>query len=422
MQDKRLQKINKIKQTLSETRKRRLTQRCLVYQLKLNTSKMNKKDLQILKFMFVQCKWVYNYLLSDDVDIFNFDSKNREIYSLDKNGNKIKQNLTIPTKMVQDVRNILIQNLKSLKAKKGKDKTGKLKFKSEYNSIELSQYGITHYIKDNKVKILGIKNHIKVYGLQQINKNLELTSAKLIKRASGYYIYLSCFENLAQKRINKPIKEVGLDFGIKTNITTSDNEKFDISIEEHKRLKGLQKKLARQQKGSNNRNKTKIKLQKEYEKLTNQKKDKCNKLVNYLCVKYSTIYMQDEMIKNWHKGLFSKQVQHSCMGLIKAKLMHQPNVFVIDRSFPSTKLCYNCGTLHKNISLSDREFICPACGFQEDRDIKAAKTLLFVGQCKNTYTPTEHRSTNVEKMSDFLSSLEDKKQFSMKREANCKII
>lgn len=413
----RIEKNNRIRQTLIETRQRRVNQRCLVYELKINTSKLPKRDLQKLKMFFIECKWLYNYLLN--LDTKEWGTVKRDIYSFDKNKNKVERALTIPAKMIQDVRNILKQNLKSLsnKKKKGKHRVGKLKFKSEYNSIELSQYGITHKIVGNKIKVEGLKKYLTIFGMEQIKPEYEIANAKLVQKPSGYYIKLTCFENLKYNRINKPIKEVGLDFGIKTHITTSDNEKFDITIEESERLKGLQRKLARQIKGSNNRYKTVQKIRREYEKQSNRKKDKCNKLVNYLCTNYSTVYMQDEMIAGWHKGLFGKQVQHSCLGLLKAKLKGQNNVKLIDKSYPTTKLCYNCGTLHKNITLSDREFICPSCGFQEERDLKAAKTILFIGQCKNTYVPMECRNTPVERMSDFLNAYANKKQSSMKQEA-----
>lgn len=414
----RLKKNNQIRQSLIETRQKRLNQRCLVYELKIDTSKINKKDLSKLKFLFVQCKWLYNYLLNDDIDIFKFDTKTKDIFIYDKDKNKVNKTLDIPSKISQAIHIQLKQNIKNLKQRKEKGyKIGKLKFKSEYNSIDLSQYGNTHAIKDNKFRICGFKKLFKVRGLQQIKPEYELANAKLIQKPSGYYIKLTCFENLTSKRIFKPIKEVGLDLGIKTHITTSDNEKINITIEESERLKGLQKKLARQNKSSNNRYKTIQKIRKEYERLSNKKKDKCNKLVNYLCTNYSTIYMQDEMISAWHKGLFGKQVQHTCLGQLKSKLSKQNNVQIIDKSYPTTKLCYNCGTLHKEITLKDREFICPSCNFKQDRDLKAAKTILFIGQCKNTYVPVERRNTTGEKMSDFLSSYEQGKQFSMKQEA-----
>ena len=417
-EQQRLEKNNRIRQSIIETKLKRSLQRCLVYELKINISKMNKKDLEKLKFLFVQCKWLYNYLLNEEIDIFKFDTKTRDIYIYDKDKNKISKTIDIPSKIIQSVHGGLKQNIQSLNHRKQKGyKIGKLKFKSEYNSIDLSQYNNTHAIKNGKFRICGFKNLFKVHGLNQIKSEYEIANAKLIYKPSGYYIKLTCFENLTNKRIQKPIKEVGLDFGIKTNITTSDNEKFNICIEESERLKGLQRKLSRQTKGSNNRYKTLKKIKLEYEKLSNKKKDKCNKLVNYLCTNYSTIYMQDEMIAGWHKGLFGKQVQHSCLGQLKSKLICQPIVKVIDKSYPTTKLCYNCGRLDKDITLNDRTFICPSCGFQEERDLKAAKTILFIGQCKNTYVPVERRNTTVEKMSDFLSSYEQRKQSSMKQEA-----
>ena len=288
----RLEKNNRIRQTLIETRQRRVNQRCLVYELKINISKLSKTEFNKLKGLFVECKWLYNYLLN--LELKDWSNVKRNIYSYDKDKNKIERTLTIPAKMIQDVMNILKQNLKSLhnKKKKGKHKVGRLKFKSEYNSIELSQYGITHKIIGNKIKVEGIKRHLKVFGLAQIKSNVEFANAKLVYKPSGYYIKLTCFENLTNKRIQKPIKEVGLDFGIKTHITTSGNEQFNVTIEESERLKGLQKKLARQIKGSNNRYKTLKKIKLEYEKLSNLKKDKCNKLVNYLCTNYSTIYIK----------------------------------------------------------------------------------------------------------------------------------
>lgn len=115
-----------------------------------------------------------------------------------------------------------------------------------------------------------------------------------------------------------------MDFGIKTNITTSEGEKLDVSVEESERLKKLQRKLRNQRKGSNRRYKTIKQIRREYLKLSNKKKDKANKIVHRLR-QYDTIVMQDEQLSEWHrqKGM-SKVVQHSCMGMIKAKLKQLP--------------------------------------------------------------------------------------------------
>ena len=148
----------------------------------------------------------------------------------------------------------------------------------------------------------------------------ELANANLVKKPDGYYLNVTAFinkENFKEKQKNG--KEIGLDFGIKTSITTSEGEKLDVSVEESERLKKLQRELFRRVKGSNNRYKTIRLIRREYQKLSNRKQDKANKIVSKLKA-YDRIYMQDEQIAGWHKGLFGKQVQHSCLGTVKARL------------------------------------------------------------------------------------------------------
>ena len=86
----------------------------------------------------------------------------------------------------------------------------------------------------------------------------------------------------------------------------------------------LQRKLQRQVKGSNNRYKTIKNIKREYLNLSYKKKDKANKIVHKL-KQYDTIVIQDEQLSKWHnkKGM-SKIVQHSCMGMIKFKLINLP--------------------------------------------------------------------------------------------------
>lgn len=136
----------------------------------------------------------------------------------------------------------------------------------------------------------------------------ELANANLVKKSDGYYLKVTCFINKENYNFIKTNgKEIGLDFGIKTSITTSEGEKLDVQVEESERLKKLQRELFRRAKGSNNRHKTIKLIQREYQKLSNRKQDKANKIVSKL-KKYDRIYMQDEQISGWHKGLFGKQV------------------------------------------------------------------------------------------------------------------
>ena len=135
-----------------------------------------------------------------------------------------------------------------------------------------------------------------------------MANANLVKKPDGCYLKVTCFINKENfKQIQTNGKEIGLDFGIKTNITTTEGEKLDVAVRESDRLKKLQREMFRRVKGSNNRCRTIKLIQREYQKLSNRKQDTANKIVHKLKA-YEIIVIQDEQIANWHKGLFGKQV------------------------------------------------------------------------------------------------------------------
>lgn len=261
----------------------------------------------------------------------------------------------------------------------------------------MKQYGTTYKFKSfNKVKIQGISGTCLVRTGNQLQIVDELANANLVRKPDGYYLKVTAFINKENwKEQEKNGKEIGLDFGIKTSITTSEGEKLDASIEESERLKKLQRELFRRVKGSNNRHKTIKLIQREYQKLSNRKQDKANKIVHKMKA-YDRIYIQDEQIANWHKGLFGKQVQHSCLGTVKAKLKLLPQTVVLDKWIPTTKLCPKCGTVNRHITLADRTVVC-GCGYREDRDIHSAKNMIFIAKScfENNLVPTEHREITL---------------------------
>jgi len=411
-------KKSKIKQSIQETREKRKTQRCCVFELKIDYSKLNKIQKENLKMYFVEAKWLYNFFLSNN-DIFKQSDKIDKVLTKNKEGEFVEKELKyLPSKLKQSILYQLRQNIINL-SKVKKNKHGKLKFKREINSLDFNQYENTHRIIDNRrIRLSGIKKPLIVKGLEQV-KDCEIANAKLIKKASGYYIKLTCFKNLLEKDFNFINKkgDIGIDFGIKDNIVTSNGEFFNIKIQEDESLKRLQKQLAKKKKGSKNSYKMKFKLRRKYEKISNQKQDKVNKLVNYLCLNHNTIFMQDENIKGWHAGLFGRQIQMSALGSLKSKLSKQNNVKIIDRFLPTTKLCFHCGK-RLDIKLSDRIFKCD-CGYEEQRDIKSAKTILYFGRFNINYIPVERReSTLLEKKTSGNESKDSNLSYaSMKKEA-----
>lgn len=398
----RTKKNQQISKTKKETMERRKTQRPLTFCCQIRNEKSNVEAKEHFRQVFLECKWIYNSILNQ-IDKTNencrklnsFNQKEfKTVVHLDKDKNEIISEVTHATSSIKNAVIESVKNsLKILKAlKKNGNNVGKLKFKSEYGRIVLKQYGITHRIIDkNRIQIQGFKNDIRVAGLQQLFKleeegiEFEITSADLIKKDDRYYFNITVYvdkvayaEYLESKR-NYKNNQIGIDFGCSTTLTDSFGEKYDIFVEESERLKRLQKKLKRQKKGSKNRYKTLKQLHKEYKKLTSKKNELANQLYHKLISENEQIIMQDEQIAKWHKNGHGKKVQHSILGRLKQHLVQNTEqVFVMSKWVPTTKLCIYCGHVHKDIKISDREFICPNCGVVYDRDTHAAQNMVWL--------------------------------------------
>lgn len=177
---------------------------------------------------------------------------------------------------------------------------------------------------------------------------------------------------------------VGVDLGIKTLATLSTGKIFENATYLRKyltELARLQRRLDRKEKGSKNRLKAKTKLQKMYARIAFLRKDLLHKITTYICKNHATIVLEDlnvsGMMSNGNLALsisdcglyeFRRQIEY------KAKKFGCELIFA-DRWYPSSKLCSTCGHKHDKLTLKDRVFICPNCGFTLDRDLNAALNL-----------------------------------------------
>ncbi len=380
-------KNEKIRQTLLETRKRRQDQILKVFELKVNVHSTSKNDFALFNSLFVQTKWIQNDMIASE-DVFKYEYKShRQIQNFDKDKNLVTRNLTINTGIHQTIEKLLKQDIKTLSIvkKKGR-KVGRLKFRRTCNSIPL-RTGMLRVVNSKTISIPHFRK-LKVYGLEQFITfpEYEIADARIIRKASGIYIKVSVLIPKGSFKRTNTNKEVGLDFGIKDNIITSDGEKFNCSVQESEYLKFLQRKLSKKQKGSKRYYKCLNQLQKEYEHLTNKRNDDSNKLISYLKKEYDIIYYQDEQIAKWRKFNrgFAKNIQHSYLGRVKAKLKElskSGRAFEISKWSPTTKLCPNCGCLNEEITLDERFFKCD-CGYSQDRDVHAAKNVKLFGSTK----------------------------------------
>ena len=386
-EEERLAKNNRIREQSKQTKQKRKYQVCRVYRVKIDLSHLNEQQRIRLKMLFVEAKWLYNDILTfiNNHDIDDYNIKTLTVQGLDKNGDPVEHELQyLSSQMKQSVLQGLNDNMKSLaRLREHNCKTGKLRYKSEYISINLKQYRITYRFYDEyHIGIQGFRQRIRIKGTKQFWNipGLEFANAKLLNLQDGYYLAITTYQNKGgEEKKYKP--EIGIDMGIKTTITTSDSRKIKVLIEESERIKKCQRLIARRKKGSNNRYKAVKSLRKAYQRLTDRKKDMANKIVHNL-LEHERVYMQDENISGWHKGLFGRTVQHSVLGIVKAKLIDNERVTVLPSEEPTTKYCPCCGKLKKDITLSDRVYKC-SCGYQEDRDVHAARNMILLAK-KNT--------------------------------------
>lgn len=402
--ESQLAKNRKIAQTRQETVQRRRLQAAKTYQLKIVANKLSAKQEQALSQVFVQAKWFTNDVIHrlENGKLTDYVSSTKSVnvrLGSDSDEYEERKLTRLSSKVKQAIVSRVGDSLSALKALKSNGrKVGGLRYVKEVNSLPLNQYGNTHrVINDTTMHIVKI-GRVKVRGLRQIPQDAEFATATLNRKPDGYYVHLTVFIPVTVDTSWETRPDVGIDLGIADTLITSTGEKYRVRVEVPSRLKGLQRKLARQQKGSRNYSKTVHAIRREYQKISNVKNDHANKIVHELLESSGIVFMQDEMIHNWHSGWFGKHVQVSILGRLKARLVNHPRVCVVDKRCATTQLCPECGKLNKH-SLDKRIYCCP-CGYSEDRDVHSAMNMLVFGMDEHNVVQSsgvEHASTPVER-------------------------
>ena len=375
----RLAKNQKIKETGKATRERRKDMLCRVFEVKADLSRMSKSQRNDVNTLFREAKWFRNAYLADN----GLSDKSRSVKVKVKDVFEERELTLLGSQIKQSIISEVKDSIRGLAMLKEKGhKVGALKFKSVCNCVNLKQFHVTYDIdKDrSRIRVQGIRKPFKVRGLEQIPDDAEIANAKFIRKASGLYFHITCYVPKEEKHI--PHRSVGIDFGISDNLVFSDGrEPVNICVPESKGTKLASRRMNKAlshngNQKSNKHYKRKNKVRKAYEKDKNRRKDLANKAVHEILNNYDFIAIQDEMIHNWHKGIFGKQVQHSAMGVIKEELKNSSGVYVVSRDFPSTQICPECGKLTKH-PLKMRSYTCQYCGYHHpSRDEKAASSIL----------------------------------------------
>lgn len=353
----------------------------------------NESQANLIQRTFGSARFVYNHYLAQRIAIYKTTGQTPSRFEQDKDLTALKH--AKETVWLCEVDKCALQNsLKHLDAayqnffrglKQGQH-VGFPKFKSKKDNHK-------SYVTNCNIKVFDRAVQLPKLGKVKcrISKEVKgrVLSATVSQNPSGKYFISLCCTDVEIAPYERTDLVCGVDLGIHDLAITSDGVKYPnnkyISKSE-KKLARLQRRLSRKSKGSNNRNKARIKVARLQEHIANQRRDAIHKVTTDLIRQYDIICIEDlapkNMVKN-HK--IAKSVSDASFGEFRRQLEHKARwygriVSVVDRFYPSSQLCSSCGSQWSGTKdLSVREWTCPVCGAAHDRDVNASINILNEG-------------------------------------------
>jgi putative transposase len=338
-------------------------------------------------------RFVYNHFLALRIQEWTTNQKSVSFYETSSLLTNLKKEEE--TKWLNEVSSVALQqSLQHLqeaynnffKGLKKKQKVGfpRFKKKSNRNSITLTKAGFSH--KDGEIFIAKSKKKLNIRWSRKLPSE-DISSISISLTPSGKWFISILVEDNVDYTLPLCDKVLGIDLGIETFATLSNGEKVKMpDLKPHyKKLKKLQKKHSKNKNGSKNKEKARLKVARQYEKITNIREDFQHKLSTRIINENQVIVLEDlnvsGMVKNRKLArAISQQGWYQFLTFLKYKAtMYGREVIQVDRFYPSSKTCSSCGTIKSSLPLNIRDWTCDACGTTHDRDINAAINLMALG-------------------------------------------
>ena len=247
---------------------------------------------------------------------------------------------------------------------------------SRKQDFSKSKITLTKQLKDLKFRTSD--KYVNYLTKHQSN----IRSATLSKNKSNEFYLSILIDGDLLKTLDKPNNfSIGIDLGIKDFVITSKGQKFEnlkLIRNNQNKLSKLQKQHSRKVKSSKNKEKARLRLAKYHQRLVNIKENYLHKVINTLLNENQVICMEDLNVKRMLKNHnLAKSIQELSINRFETILKYKSNwysrqIINIDRFYPSSKTCSDCGYINHELKLSDREWSCPDCGVIHDRDNNAA--------------------------------------------------
>ena len=360
----------------------------------------NKEQATMINKLLGCYRVVYNQCLNRKIESYKNDGKTENLSTLGlfvhhellKDDNFIwlrEQNTKVLKQAVKDMlsayKNLFERHSGFPKFKSKHDNKQSCRF--ELGAISKRNDYTTYYLSLANIRNVSFRcNEKYAKYLQKHHDNIR--QATLSRLPCGeYYLSILVDGDLTHK-VKESNTAVGIDLGIKDFVITSDGEVFNnlhFKKSETKKIKRLQRQLSKKQKGSNNRNKARIRLAKLYKKINDRKQYYLHAVSNSLIDENQVICVEDLNVKGMVKNHnLAESICEMNFGEFRRMLEYKANwynrkIVFVDRFYPSSKTCHNCGYINKSLTLKDRQWVCPQCGEVIERDYNAALNILDEG-------------------------------------------
>lgn len=362
-----------------------------------------EEQKQYFDKVFGCTRFIYNWGLERKVIEYETTGNSLSCFDLGKEMTSLKQDKIWLQEVGNDSLQYSLRHLDSAFKRFFREKKGFPRFKSKHISKRsFSTYQATKIDFENNLLSIPKCKKIKV----RVSRRFEgKYSGCTISRNPARKYFVSFRVEDGKDLPNKPkpreSETVGIDLGLKHFAVLStgikvDNPKFLRNSEQ--RLKVMQRRQSRKEKGSSNRIKERIKVARQHERIANQRKDFLHKLTSKLVAENQSIAIEDlavsNMVKNHH---LAKSISDASWSMFRRMLEYKcdwygKNLLTIGRFEPSSKIC-SCGNINNKLTLADRTWTCEACKTTHDRDVLAANNIV-----RFAYAPSGRRGEPVESL------------------------
>ena len=388
----------------------------------------NRKQEELIVQTIGSCRFLYNNMLAERIQHYEtWKASGEEIKKLYGHKYKTEKQYKTEFDWMQRVDSVALQqsriDLSSAYQNFFKSLSGKRKGKSGFPKFHKKGRKDCYRtsITNNNIKIDFESRKVKLPKLGWINFRDQRTfmegkikQATVSRTATGKYFVSFLFEQeliLKGVELSNNLKTKGLDMSLNNFFVDDEGNApaFERIYRNHEeRLKFLQRQVFKKQKGSKNRKKAQLRVNKIHEKIANSRKDFTHKLSTKIVQEKDVIVVENLNLKAMAQCLnLGKSVNDLGYGMFLGQLKYKTfwnNKILIeaDKWFASSKTCSKCGFVHKNLTLQDRVFDCPSCGFEIDRDHNAGINLKNyglkeIGQGLPEFKPVEKKTSAFEK-------------------------